>query len=288
MLKTRIIAVLNIYNGIIVQSISFRKYLPVGKPKIAIDFLDSWGIDEIVLLNINNNKNSKKQFFDNLHSYTKNCQTPIAAGGGVSKEKDIEKIISNGADKVVINSSAHGDPSIIRTGEKLFGKQAVVVSIDVKKINNQFQVFTHSGTKKINMDLKNAIWQAQDNGAGELLINSINNDGKKNGYDIKLIQYVKKYANIPIIICGGVGKVNHFRDVLDYNLSGLAAGNFYHYTEHSVITLKQQLSREKRKIRIDTISNYKQKKFDKDGRQLPMKESEFDNLKFKFLKEEII
>ena len=288
MLKTRVIAVLNINNGVVVQSINFQDYLPVGKPKIAIDFLDSWGIDEIVLLNIGNNKKNKNIFYKNLNTYTKNCQTPIAAGGGVSSLKDIEKIISNGADKVVINTSAHKSPSIIKNAEKLFGKQAIVVSIDVRKNDTQYSVFTHSGKQIIDRDLKSIILQAQDYGAGELLINSIDNDGRKNGYDIKLIEFVKRYASIPIIICGGVGNAKHFSSVLNYDLSGLAAGNFFHYTEHSVITLKQQLSRVKRNIRIDTISNYKNKKFDKYGRQLPMNDYDFENLRFKFIEEEII
>ena len=132
-MKIRIIGVINILNNIAVQSINFKFFLPIGKPKIVIDYLYSWGIDEIVILNISRKKNNLKTF----PKLIKDCFIPITAGGGISSIKDVDFLIKNGADKILINTNVSQDPQLLRDISKKYGNQALVVSIDVKKIEVQ-------------------------------------------------------------------------------------------------------------------------------------------------------
>jgi len=288
MLTTRIIGVINVLDYIAVQSINFEKFLPLGRPDIAISYLNRWGIDEIIVLDIKGSVNGGKELIKCLPSYVADCQAPIAAGGGVRNLTDIENLIRNGADKVVINSSAHKDPQIVDEGVREFGEQAIVVSIDIRQEKNEYIIFTESGSKKIGMSLAEGLKRAQDHGAGEILINSIDRDGSKRGYDLELLSYVKDTVSIPIIGCGGVGTSNHFLQAMQIGLSGLAAGNFFHYTEHSVIQLKSYLAQNRQNIRLDTYSNYHESKFTIDERLLTLSDDKLEALKFEYIPEENI
>ena len=288
MLTTRIVGVINILNNIAVQSINFKKYLPIGRPDIAISYLNKWGVDEIVVLDIKGSVNGGRELHKSLPSYVTDCQAPIAAGGGVSNLVDIENLIRNGADKVVINSFAHNNPKIIDVGAREFGEQAIVVSVDVRKKKNDYVIFTESGSKTQKMPLAEALKQAQDHGAGEILINSIDRDGSKRGYDLELFNYVKDIVSIPIVGCGGVGTSNHFLQSMNIGLSGLAAGNFFHYTEHSVILLKSFLDQNQENIRLDTYANYHEREFALDERLQTLSDDKLEALKFEYIPEEKI
>lgn len=288
MLKTRIIGVLNILNGNVVQSFNFDKYLPIGKPEISLNYLDQWGIDEIILLDINK-KNYKNNFnmAKFLSKSAARCNTPIAAGGGVRTILDIEKLIFNGADKVVINSHGHNNTKLFEEGSNKFGNQAIVASIDVRKVNNEYVCYTHSGNNKKSI-LKDTIKEAENSGAGEIFINSIDRDGTKTGFDKQLISYAKKYTSVPLTICGGAGKASHFNSVLRFKISGIAAGNFFHFSEHSVISLKSYLIRRNKNIRLDTLANYRSMQINDEGRILPLTDNRIDRLRFKYIEKEII
>jgi len=271
-----------------VQSIGFKTYLPVGKPNIAINYLNKWGIDEIVILDIKATLNSSCKLFKNLPSFIDKCQTPVSAGGAIKCLKDIENLIRNGADKVVINSYAHNNPTIITQGAKEFGEQAIVVSVDVRKEENGYGVYIKSGSEKIDLTFSDVLKQAQDHGAGEILINSIDRDGSKQGYDLELLNYVKKLVSIPVVGCGGVGTAEHFEYGLSAKISGLAAGNFFHYTEHSVILLKSYLTQRMDGIRLDTYANYNNREFGLDKRLIPLPDNKLEELKFEYIPEEKI
>ena len=288
MLTTRIIGVINVLNNVAVQSINFNRYLPVGRPEIAISYLNKWGIDEIVVLDMKGSVNVGSKLHKYLPGYVADCQAPIAAGGGVQKLADIENLIRNGADKVVINSSAYNNPKIIDEGAREFGEQAIVVSVDIRKEKNNYVIYAESGSKKIGMPLADALRQAQDHGAGEILINSIDRDGSKKGYDLDLLNYVKDIISIPIVGCGGVGTANHFLQAMPIGLSGLAAGNFFHYTEHSVIQLKSYLNQTEEDIRLDTYANYQNREFALDERLLVLSDDKLEALKFEYIPEENI
>lgn len=236
-MKSRIIGVINILNGVAVQSLNFKKFLPIGNPKIAIEYLYSWGIDEIVLLNISRNKESLKS----VPKLLKNCFVPISIGGGIGSIKDVDFLIKNGADKVLINTNLINNNKLPKEISKKYGKQSLIISIDVKKLNKDYIVFTNSGKKNTKKKLEEIVILAENSGAGEILINSIDRDGSKKGFDLKLIQIAKKYTNIPINICGGAGKVSDFSDALKCNPSGICAANFFHFKEQRVRILKNEL-----------------------------------------------
>jgi len=288
MLTTRIIGVINVLNGVAVQSINFDKYLPIGDPQICVNYLNKWGIDEIIILDIKGHLNREFQLHKKLPKYVLECQAPISSGGGIKNLNDIENLIRNGSDKVIINSSIHSNPKIIYDGAKEFGNQAIIVSIDVRKINGSYEAFTHSGSKRIEMPLQDIITMTQDNGAGEIMINSIDRDGSKLGYDLSLFDFISINSNIPIIGCGGVGSSIHFLKALDLNLSGLAAGNFFHYTEHSVNILKSYLVHHKKNIRLETYADYKKVNFGLDERVLPYEDEKLEALKYNYIPQEKI
>ena len=160
--------------------------------------------------------------------------------------------------------------------------------MDVRKTENSYSVFSHSGSKKIKMTLDDIIKKAQEYGAGEIFLNSINRDGSKKGFDIKLIKYVKDRIDIPLVACGGVGTSNHFLKALDTGVSGLAAGNFFHFTEHSTIHLKSYLMHFSDKIRLDTYANYKNNNFGLDERLSILSDEDLEKLKFDYIPQEKI
>ena len=259
MAKNRIISLINILDGIVVQSYQFKKYLPIGKPKIAIDYMNNWGIDEIILLDIKNSLSKKNYLIKNLKSITKNCQTPVSAGGGIVNIKQVEKMIRNGADKVVINSSSYQNKNLIKESVKEFGSQAVVSAIDVKKDKKKYYLFSKSGLKKEKINIKDHLKNLQEYGAGEILINSINMDGSQEGYDYEFLKIYKELIQIPIIISGGYGNVNHIASLSKYNISGFAIGNSLHHFEHSVQLIKKKLSEIYKKNNIRFEKNYSYK-----------------------------
>lgn len=282
MFPTRIIGVITIYQDIAVQSIGFQKYLPIGKPEIAISFLDSWGIDEIVVLDIKGSSKNKINLFKKLKNYTKNCHTPITAGGGIKSLKDIENLIRNGADKVMINSYSLINKNLIKDGIKEFGSQAIMVGLDIKKIKNNYEVFYFSGQQKSKYSFKDTLKILENSGAGEIFINSIDRDGKKNGYDLNLAKIVKSNIKLPLIFCGGAGSANDFLKILPYNISGIAAGNFFHFTEHSVIFLKKYLNKfHKELIRLDANISCRHNFSDLNFRPTKANDEYLENLKFK-------
>lgn len=288
MLTTRIIGVVNIMDGIVVQSVNFLKYLPIGKPNIAVNFLNKWGIDEIIIQDIKASVNLECQLYKYLPKYVQNCQVPIAAGGGIKTLNDVENLIRNGADKVIINSAAHSNPEVINEGAKEFGDQAIVISIDVKKLDDSYVIFTNSGTKRINLNLIDYINMVEDFGIGEIILNSIDRNGTKQGYDLDLLELVYNNTSLPLIGNGGVSRARHFNEAMPLRLSGLAAGNFFHYTEHSVLTIKSYLKKQKNNIRVDSYANYLNSKFSLDERVLVPDDKTLENLKFNFIPEEKI
>jgi len=249
MINTRIIGVINILQDIAVQSIKFKKFLPIGKVKILIDYYQEWGVDEIILLDIKSSITKNLYLKNNLKYIVRDCNTPLTIGGGISTIKDIDFLFNNGADKIIIGSSIYTNNEIVKQASKVYGKQAIIACIDIKKKNSHYEIFIKSGTKKIHTNVKNYIKKFCERNVGEIMINSITNDGIKNGYDINLIKLFKKYTNLPLIICGGAGKPEHYIKPLNLGVSGLAAGNFLNFTELTIKKLKIFLKNKKKKIR---------------------------------------
>ena len=276
MLKKRLIACLIIKDGLIVQSVGFNNYFPIGKPNFSIEFIARWDVDEIILLDISA-ENSKKDY-SQLKLFIKECFVPITYGGGISSIEDVHDIINSGADRISINSNAVDNPKLIEDIAKIYGEQCIVASIDYK--NNEDgknRVYTYSGKKNTGLDPLDWAKKCEQLGAGEILLNSIDRDGKGTGYDISLIKEITEYINIPLIACGGVGKFSDFSmGILDGGASAVAAANIFHYVEHSTIIAKANMYNNGVQIRLNQIAQYKDRRFDKNGRLLMLNNDQLE------------
>jgi len=289
MLKVRVVGVLIVKGGIVVQSIGFKKYLPVGMPPIAIEYLNQWGIDEIVLLDIDATPQNRDPQIDQIRAYSQFCQVPLTVGGGIKHVSQIKNIIQAGADKVVMNTEAINNPNIITEGAKLFGSQCIVVSIDAKRMTfDQYEVFTHSGMVPTGKTPVELAIQAEKYGAGEIFINSIDRDGSKKGYDLELIQLVVSAVRIPVIACGGVNHPEHMVEAIPLDVGAVAAANFFHYSEQSVTTVKSYIEAHNQQIRLDSYATYRGNDYDERGRVAKKDDAYLDQLRFEYIPEEVI
>ena len=292
MIKQRIIGVVLVdINGIAVQSIGFSRFLPIGSPEIAVEFLNRWGVDEVVLLHKDISKNHN---FEQALNIVKVCsqysQVPLAVGGGIHTLNNAKGLFECGADKVVINSAVFDSPELLEKVAHAFGSQATVVSIDVYKSEGCFYAYRHLNKQFTKITLKEHIQKSLDYGAGEILVNSIDCDGMKCGYDQDLLKLLAdlQYGTAPIVICGGVGHPKHLDHASNFELSGLAAGNFWHFSEQSVATVKNYLKRKNANIRVNSHLSYKAYNYDDQGRIKVLPEEYYEDLRFVYVAEEKI
>ena len=231
MFLPRLIPVLLLKGKGLVKTINFKDPRYIGEPINAVKIFNDLKADELVFLDINATKELRSISYELVRDIGDEAFMPFAVGGGIKNMKQIEKMLQAGAEKIVINSEAIRNPEFIAEASKTFGSQSIVISIDVKKsIFNKYSVWIDSGTKNTN---KNPVELAKaycDLGAGELLVNSINNDGMMNGYDIKLIKNISSLIEIPVIACGGAGNLSHMKDCfLEGQAHSLAAGSMFIY-----------------------------------------------------------
>lgn len=242
MLKNRLIAVILVRDGNVVQSVKFKHTNAIHYDAIhAIESFNAWAIDEIVILNVSKDISSKEEFVKIIKKVSSSCFVPLSAGGWISSVEDAANLIHNGADKIIINTEAFSNHSLISDIAKKYGNQCVVVSIDAKTVEENKNVFINRGRIDSEEDVVTWAKKAQYLGAGELFINSINHDGNRKGYDLDLIKELAKNINIPIIAMGGVFKWKHLKEGIEAGASGVAAANIFHYTEHSTRKAKRFL-----------------------------------------------
>jgi cyclase len=197
-LKKRIAATLVVKDGIVVQSIAFNKYLPVGKPAIAIEYLNRWGIDEIILLDISASKNNAEPDYQMIKNAALKCYVPLTIGGGICKIEQIKELMHCGADKISLNQAAILNKQLITDAAHIFGDQCVIVSIDGIKKDNEYYVYDYLNSKPLNLTVLDFVKEAQERGAGEILINSVDRDGSYLGYDLDLINTICEVASVPV------------------------------------------------------------------------------------------
>lgn len=288
MLKKRVIACLTILNNIVVQSIGFKKYLPIGKPEIAVEFLNDWGIDEIILIDIGATKYGYKPNLEMIKKVSKFNMVPLTVGGGISNIKDIENLMQCGADKICVNSLLNSNLSKINEVSMIFGRQSIVASIDIKEINGKKRAFNYLNQSILDYNYLEFAKNLEDIGVGEIFINSVDNDGKKQGYDLDLIGSFANAVKIPVIGCGGAGSPRHMLELLkETNVGGAVAGNFFHFYEHSVNITKSIIGKQV-KMRDDCSFHYKDLMFNNEGRLLKKSEDDLEKLLFiKHFKEKI-
>ncbi len=243
MLKHRLIACLLWRDSMLVQSMGFKHTNSVGSAYTAVDFFNTWAIDEIVLLNVSRDQNSMVMFHEDLKELSKRCFVPLTVGGWINSVDDIRIFLKEGADKVAINTQAVKNPSFIKKAATLFGNQCIVVSIDAK-INEkgEYEVFVNRGSSASGLSPFEWAKKVEELGAGEIFLTSIDNDGMRNGYDLNLLKGVSEAVNIPVIASGGVGNWTHLVDgIVKGGADAVSAANIFHYSEQSTTKAKNFL-----------------------------------------------
>lgn len=288
MLKKRIVAVILVKDGVVVQSIGFRKFLPIGSPEIALEFLTSWGIDEIIYLDISASKENLSPNYDLIRKSARKCYVPLTVGGGIRNTSQVSELMNAGADKVSVNQASLNDFKLISKIASLYGNQCVVASVDVLKTENGYKVYDYISKKPTAESPIERVKKLSENGAGEIFLNSVNRDGSYLGYDIDLIQQVSEAVNIPVICCGGAKNGKDMEHVFEQsNVSAAAAGNFFHFTEHSVNITKSVVSK-KENIRLETYADYIDSKFDSDLRLAKKTDRDLEEMLFLRIEKEVI
>lgn len=268
MLKHRLIPCLILKDDLLVQSIQFKRFLPIGKATTAIEFFVNWDVDEIVLLDITATHAGRPPRTDLIARYARECFVPLTVGGGIASVDDIRAVIRAGGDKVAINTAAVRTPSLITQGAEAFGCQCITVSIDAKRnTHGDYEVRINGGREATGLHPVAWAMQVEALGAGEILLNAIDRDGTKQGYDLELIRQVSNAVQIPVIACGGVGTMDHFVEgIARGGAQAVAAANIFQYTEHSTIIAKSYLRKAGVDIRLSSVVRYDEVHIDESGR----------------------
>ncbi|MGD0623532.1 MAG: imidazole glycerol phosphate synthase cyclase subunit [Thermodesulfobacteriota bacterium] len=253
MKKKRLIPVLLLKNGWLVQSKGFRRYQNLGNPITAVKRLSEWASDELIYLDISREGEydlrrddlghpNRHSFFEIIADVSKVTFMPITVGGQIRTLGDIEKRLLLGADKISINTKALDDPNFVQVAAHEFGSQCVVVSIDVKLVDGGYKVMGEGGTRMSPYGPVEWAKLVEQQGAGEILLNSIDRDGMKNGYDLELLKLVSTSVKIPVIACGGAGEWSHLAEAFEKTkVDAVAAANIFHYVDQSVCLAKKYL-----------------------------------------------
>lgn len=251
MITKRIIPCLDVKDGKVVKGVNFDNLKDVNSPVELGKYYSSCGADELVFYDITASSDGRKLFTDVLTEVAKNVFIPLTVGGGINTIEDFDRVLKCGADKVSVNSGAIKNPNLIKEGAQKYGNQCVVISVDVKRVDGKYIVFSKGGRENTGIEALSWIKQCVDNGAGEVVVNSIDTDGVKKGFDISLLKEVCAIVNVPVIASGGAGCIQDFVDLFNEIPTvdaGLAA-SIFHFGEVSIKKLKEQLKKEKINVR---------------------------------------
>ena len=242
MLKKRVIPLILLSDDNIVKGKQFKNHISTGNPRTAVKVYVSQHCDEIMFIDIKATISSKKALLDIIKETSVNCNVPFTVGGGVKNLEDIRQLLLSGADKVLITTEAAKDFKFISEAANKFGKQCIVIGIDYKKNNDDFEVFIKNGTIKTSLNLFNYAVQLEKCGAGEILLNSINNDGMMIGYDLNTIDKISSMINIPLIACGGAGNFKHIEDLFSKTPAAAAAcASIFNFGDNNPFRLRSYL-----------------------------------------------
>ena len=243
MITKRIIPCLDVRNGRVVKGVNFEGVSDVSSPVELARYYSDNGADELVFYDITASFEGRALFTDILREVAKTIFIPLTVGGGINTIEDFDRVLKCGADKVSVNSGAIRNPSLIGEAAKRYGDQCVVLSADVKRVDGTFRVFAKGGRENTGMEAIDWIRRCVDAGAGEVVVNSIDTDGVKNGFDLELLDKVCNAVSVPVIASGGAGNMQHFVDLfrsvptID---AGLAA-SIFHFREVAIPDLKNTL-----------------------------------------------
>lgn len=243
MVTKRIIPCLDIKDGRVVKGVNFLNLQDVSNPVKLADYYSRSGADELVFYDITASFEGRKLFTDILTAVASTIFIPLTVGGGINSLEDFERVLTCGADKVSVNSGAIKNPELIGQAAKRYGDQCVVLSVDAKRVDGKYHVFLNGGRVDTGLDALEWIRQGVDRGAGEVVVNSIDTDGVKGGFDLEMLAAVCQAVKVPVIASGGAGKVQDFVDLFQ-TLPGVDAGlaaSVFHFGEIAIPRLKQTL-----------------------------------------------
>lgn len=243
MVTKRIIPCLDIKDGRVVKGVNFLNLQDVSNPVKLADYYSRSGADELVFYDITASFEGRKLFTDILTAVASTIFIPLTVGGGINSLEDFERVLSCGADKVSVNSGAIKNPELIGQAAKRYGDQCVVLSVDAKQVDGKYHVFLNGGRIDTGLDALEWIRQGVDRGAGEVVVNSIDTDGVKKGFDLEMLRDVSEIVHVPVIASGGAGGVQDFVDLfreIPEMSAGLAA-SIFHFGEVAIPDLKKVL-----------------------------------------------
>lgn len=252
MLAKRLVPCLDIKDGMVVKGTKFKDIKTVDDPVTLAKIYSDVGADELVFYDISASHEGRGTFLDIAKNVAENISIPFTIGGGIRTVDDFDAALKAGADKISINSSAVKNPQLIKEASLRFGAQCVVLSMDVLQTgDNKWEVVVNGGRIKTGMDAIEWAIKGENLGAGELVINSIDSDGVKDGYDIPLLKAIREVVQIPIIASGGAGTMEHFKDVFqESNVDAALAASVFHFGEIEIKDLKKYLQNNNIEMRL--------------------------------------
>lgn len=257
MLKARVIPCLDVKDGRVVKGVSFVDLIDAGDPVEAAKAYDKAGADELTFLDITASSDNRETIFDIVAETAEHCFMPLTVGGGVRETGDIRRLLQAGADKVSINTAAVKNPEFVAEAADKFGDQCIVVAIDAKKVSEpgeseRWEIFTHGGRTSTGIDAIGFAQKVCDLGAGEILLTSMDQDGRKNGYDIALTRAIADAVRVPVIASGGAGELDHLVEaVRDGHASAVLAASIFHFGVYTIDQAKKHMAAAGIPMRLD-------------------------------------
>ncbi len=252
MITKRIIPCLDVKNGRVVKGVNFEGLSDVSSPVELAKYYSDNGADELVFYDITASYEERALFTDILREVASQIFIPLTVGGGINTVEDFDRVLKCGADKVSVNSGAIRNPELIREAAQKYGNQCVVISADVKRVDGVFRVFAKGGRKNTGMEAISWIKKCVELGAGEVVVNSIDTDGVKGGFDLEMLQAVCEAVNVPVIASGGAGSVKDFVDLF-HSIPDIDAGlaaSVFHFGEIRIPDLKKELKQNGITVRL--------------------------------------
>lgn len=251
MITRRIIPCLDVRDGRVVKGVNFEGIQDVASPIELARFYNESGADELVFYDITASYENRALFTDALTAVASEIFIPLTVGGGINTLDDFERVLKCGADKVSVNSGAIKDPSLIERAAKKYGSQCVVLSMDIKRVDGSYHIFLNGGRKDTGIDALQWALNGENSGAGEMVVNSIDTDGVKQGFDIEMLSEIQSRVSVPVIASGGAGKKEDFLELFNSGCAdaGLAA-SIFHFKEVYIKDLKKYLNDNNIEMRV--------------------------------------
>ncbi|MFR9791713.1 imidazole glycerol phosphate synthase subunit HisF [Streptomyces sp. MB22_4] len=246
-LAVRVIPCLDVDNGRVVKGVNFQNLRDAGDPVEMAKVYDAEGADELTFLDITASSGDRETTYDVVRRTAEQVFIPLTVGGGVRSAEDVDKLLRAGADKVGVNTAAIARPELIREIAERFGRQVLVLSVDARRIpsgsgsSGSFEVTTHGGRRGTGIDAVEWAHRAAELGAGEILLNSMDADGTKDGYDLEMIAAVRKHVSVPVIASGGAGKLAHFPPAIAAGADAVLAASVFHFGDLRIGEVKETL-----------------------------------------------